>query len=87
MTSLVERGQIITLVQEAMNSGARQDRACTVINLNERTLQRWQVDRSRGDQRPERAQMPINRLSVLERFRHISAIQRGSACFRPLEWR
>lgn len=67
MTSLVERGQIITLVQEAMNSGARQDRACTVINLNERTLQRWQVDQSRGDQRPERTQTPTNRLSTLER--------------------
>ena len=69
MTSLVERGQIITLVQEAMDAGARQARACTVININERTLQRWQVDRSRGDQRPERAQMPTNQLSVLERTR------------------
>ena len=38
MTSLAERSQIITLVQEAMNSGARQDRACTVINFNARTL-------------------------------------------------
>lgn len=67
MTSLAERGQIISLVQEAMNSGARQDRACTVISLSERTLQRWQVDQSRGDQRPERTQMPTNRLSALER--------------------
>ncbi len=33
MTSLAERRQIITLVQEAMTSGARQDRACTVINF------------------------------------------------------
>jgi putative transposase len=67
MTSLVERGQIITLVQEAMNSGARQDRACSVINLNERTLQRWQIDQSCGDQRPERIQTPTNRLSSPER--------------------
>lgn len=67
MTSLAERGQIIAMVQEAMDSGARQDRACTVINLNERTLQRWQVDQSRGDQRPERTQTPTNRLSAQER--------------------
>jgi transposase InsO family protein len=73
MTSLIERGQIITLVQEAMDSGARQDRACTVINLNERTLQRWQVDQSRGDQRPERTQIPINRLSAPER-EHVMAV-------------
>lgn len=74
MTTLVERGQIITLVQEAMNSGARQDRACTVINLNERTLQRWQVDQSRGDQRPERTQTPTNRLSSLERERLLTVV-------------
>jgi transposase InsO family protein len=74
MTSLVERGQIITLVQEAMNSGARQDRACTVINLNERTLQRWQLDQSRGDQRPKRTQTPTNRLSTLERERLLAVL-------------
>ncbi len=67
MTSLAERSQILALVQEAMDAGARQDRACTVINLNERTLQRWQLDRSRGDQRPARAQTPGNRLSAQER--------------------
>ena len=55
MTSLVERGHIITMVQEAMDSGARQDRACAVISLSERTLQRWQVDQSRGEQCPGRA--------------------------------
>lgn len=67
MTTLVERCHIITMVQEAMNSGARQDRACAVISLSERTLQRWQVDQSRGDQRPERMQTPTNSLSALER--------------------
>jgi transposase InsO family protein len=67
MTSLVERSQIIAMVQDAMDSGARQDRACSVINLNERTLQRWQLGRSRGDQRPKRTQAPANRLSALER--------------------
>ena len=67
MTSLIERGKIITMVKAAMDSGARQDRACMAINLNERTLQRWQTDQSRGDQRPGRTQTPSNRLSVLER--------------------
>ena len=73
MTSLAERSQIITLVQEAMNSGARQDRACTVINFNARTLQRWQVDQSRGDQRPCRTQTPTNKLSVRER-KHVLTV-------------
>lgn len=74
MTSLVERGQIISLVQEAMNAGARQDRACMAINLNERTLQRWQVDQTRGDQRPKRTQTPSNRLSAIEREHLLSVV-------------
>ena len=74
MTSLVERGQVIVLVAEAMNSGARQDRACAAITLSERTLQRWQRDQSRGDQRPMREQMPKNKLSVLERERLLTVV-------------
>lgn len=73
MTSLAERSQIIILVQEAMNSGARQDRACTAINFNARTLQRWQIDQSLGDQRPCRTQTPTNKLSVRER-KHVLAV-------------
>ena len=81
MTSLAERSQIIILVQEAMNSGARQDRACTAINFNARTLQRWQIDQSLGDQRPCRTQTPTNKLSVRER-KHVLAVA-NSDCRRP----
>lgn len=49
MTSLVERGQVIVLVAEAMSSGVRQGRACAAITLSERTLQRWQRNQSSGD--------------------------------------
>jgi transposase InsO family protein len=69
MTSLLERGKIMTLVSEATVAGARQDRACAVISLSERTLQRWQRDKSCGDGRTVRVQVPKNRLSVLERER------------------
>ena len=69
MTSLAERGQVITLVTEAIVAGARQDRACAAINLSSRTLQRWQGDQERGDRRPLRTQAPKNGLSELERKR------------------
>jgi putative transposase len=69
MTSLAERGQIRLLVTEAIDAGARQDRACRAISLSERTLQRWQRDDLRGDQRPMRVQAPSNSLSMLERQR------------------
>jgi len=67
MTSLAERGHIITMVQEAIVAGARQGPACEAISLSERTLQRWQSDKLREDQRPLRVQSPKNKLSELER--------------------
>lgn len=70
MTVLSERDQIIKLVTEATATGARQDRACDVIGLSERTLQRWQRDpTASGDRRPARVQTPSNQLSALERQR------------------
>ena len=69
MTSLAECGQIMGLVSEAIGAGARQDRACAAICLSQRTLQRWQRDQSRGDQRPVRLQAPKNKLDPRERER------------------
>ena len=69
MTALAERGQVITLVAEAVAAGARQGPACAAICLSERTIQRWQRDSLRGDQRPMRVQEAKNRLSELERKR------------------
>ena len=74
MTSLIERGQVITLVAEVMAAGARQDRACAVITLSERTLQRWQRDQQRGDQRPMREQTPKNQLSGQEREQLLAVV-------------
>jgi len=74
MTLLAERSQIITLVSEAVTSGARQDRACSAISLSPRTLQRWQLNPLCGDQRPARVQEPKNRLSELERKRLLSVV-------------
>ena len=73
MTALAQRGEVIALVSEAIEMGARQDRACAAICLSERTLQRWQRDTLRGDQRPMRVQTPKNKLSALER-EHLVAV-------------
>jgi len=67
MTTLTERDRVMALVAEAMVAGARQDRACAAISLSERTLQRWQSDKSCPDQRPLRVQLPKNKLSLPER--------------------
>lgn len=73
MTSLAERNKIMVLLAEAIAAGARQDRACAVISLSRRTLQRWQCDKLSGDQRPVRIQEPKNKLSELER-KHLLTI-------------
>lgn len=69
MTSVPERNVIMAMVDEAVASGARQARACEVISLDERTLQRWRKDQAAGvgDRRPARLQTPKNQLSELER--------------------
>jgi transposase InsO family protein len=71
MTALPQRDEVMALVAEAIVAGAGQGRACEVISLSERTLQRWQNDKSKGacDRRPARVQTPKNRLSELERQR------------------
>lgn len=74
MTSLTQRQHIMRLIDEALGAGARQDRACEVIGLSPRTLQRWQADRNRGDRRPQRVQYPHNRFSDLERQRILSVL-------------
>lgn len=71
MTSLTARNNILSLVADSIAAGARQRQCCSVIELSERTLQRWQCDaRSEdklGDRRPVRIQTPKNALTPTER--------------------
>lgn len=67
MSTLTQRSHVTELVSQAITAGARQDRACGVIGLSERTLQRWQREPLCPDQRPTRVQTPKNRLSEQER--------------------
>ena len=68
LTDLPARHHILKLVDEAVQSGARQQRACAVIGMSARTLQRWRA-RPEGDGRPMRVQQPLNKLDDLERQR------------------
>jgi len=43
MTTFEERKQVIDLLNESTTAGARQTKACEVLGLSERTLQRWQT--------------------------------------------
>ncbi len=66
---LTDRQKHARLVSKAVASGARQDKACEVIGLSARTLQRWRIDGAIGeDKRPTALRPePLNKLSVKER--------------------
>jgi putative transposase len=73
MTSPSDRQQALQLINEAVLGGARQGRACAVLSLTERTLQRWRevpADRRPATPRP----VPPNALSDAERARVLAVV-------------
>jgi hypothetical protein len=68
MTTHEERKQVIVLLNESITAGARRAKACEVLGLSERTLQRWQTGEAvRCDQRPLRDYQPPHKLTAIER--------------------
>ena len=68
MTTHEERGQVIVLLDESVTAGARRAKACEVLGLSGRTLQRWQTGETvRFDQRPLRDYQPPHKLTAIER--------------------
>jgi transposase InsO family protein len=74
MTPLAARTETLRLVKEAVDAGARQSRACEVIGLPARTLQRWREAPDQQDRRPSRVQSPPNRLTEMERQRILKVV-------------
>ena len=68
MTGHEEREQVIALLNESVTAGARQAKACEVLGLSERTLQRWQTGETiHCDQRSFRDCQPPHKLTAIER--------------------
>ena len=76
MTVLSRRQQIVGLVDEAVASGARRSRACQVIGMSVRTLQRWRAfgeTAVAADRRPTAVRVaPAHRLTAAERARIVA---------------
>lgn len=60
---------ILGLIDEAVAGGARQSKACELINIDERTLQRWRDQGIGEDGRAGPKHSPANKLSAKERAR------------------
>ncbi len=74
MIPLAARTEILSLLQGAIDAGARQSRACEVIGLEARTLQRWRQCPDQGDRRQQRVQAPPNKLTDIERQRIVKIV-------------
>jgi transposase InsO family protein len=60
---------ILGLIDEAVSAGARQRKACEVVGVDARTLQRWKTLGIGEDRRAGPKQVPKNKLSSQERNR------------------
>ena len=79
MIPIEQRLNVLRLVNEAIASGSRRARACELLGLTERSLQRWvempagAALACRADARPARLQQPANRFSEAERAALLAA--------------
>lgn len=62
-----EREEIIHLINEARTDGARQSKACEIIGISPKTLQRWMQADNQQDGRLDAKHKPVNTLSEIER--------------------
>ena len=68
MIPIPERQQIVHWVAEASAAGARRHKACELLGIAPRTLERWrQCGGLKHDARTTRAYVPENKLSDQER--------------------
>lgn len=75
MISVPDRQLAISLIQEAVEAGARERLACEEIGLTQRTLQRWRSHGVREDGRPyAKRPSPVNKLSDSEQQQIVETI-------------
>lgn len=68
MISASDRSHVIELIREAVEAGARERKACEVLNISLRTVQRWRSDGTSNEDRRPHAQRkaPGHKLSMEE---------------------
>ncbi len=72
-----ERAQTIQLIQEARDAGSRQSKACEIVGISSKTLQRWCQENNYGDNRLEPSRVPHNKLSAIERQRILISVNQN----------
>lgn len=67
MISAQEKEKVLTLIDEACQSGARLNQACNIVGLSPKTVQRWREQKTLDDKRKDSSRSPGNKLSEVER--------------------
>jgi putative transposase len=62
-----ERKQAIMLVAQSCKAGARKRKACELLGLSVRTLERWEKDDGTDDKRKTTQRIPANKLTQEQR--------------------
>lgn len=74
LTMSNDRMNIITLIIEACNSGATQEKACHIIGISSKTFQRWNANTMKQDGRLTPQHSPKHKLTELERQQIINIV-------------
>ncbi len=83
MITETEKAEAIVLIQEACDAGSRIKPACTILELDIRTLQRWQRESSLKDKRCGPITPPANKLTEAERKCILEAANSAEYCNQP----
>jgi len=67
---MADRKTITDLIDQACKAGAHRDKACQIVGISARSVQRWCKDPDRGDERKAAGERrePVNKLSEQERL-------------------
>jgi len=79
-----ERKEIIALIEEAQQAGARQSEACDCLGVTAKTIQRWKQADNEQDGRIEAKHVPANKLTELERQRMIALANESENADLPM---
>jgi transposase InsO family protein len=79
-----DKAEVINLIQEACAAGSRIEPACAILELNIRTLQRWQrEDEGLKDKRRGPVTAPANKLTNAERALILEVANSAEYCNQP----
>lgn len=74
------RQYVLSLIDEAVKAGARQSRACKILDIEERTIQRWRAQDVGTDQRRGPRNGPANKLPEEQRKEIIEIVTSPEFC-------